>query len=232
MRFWTIALSAALLAACGNGTSDTSNEESAGAGDVAAVETVEAAEAEGRFAALTACEAVAKLGEGMNPDAPFEGLSWASTRENAFPDELETDMQPWGTVCKHGILTGWNEGDPDSHVFRCNIFEASSLRFEEEKPNAEAAFKEAKETLDKCLPDGWTARVDDGQLNGEEAETYIYERASDIERRESSNFYMYPILLRKAFFRSPESRGGPWGWIVDVAFQQEEARTDAASGQE
>ena len=75
----------------------------------------------------------------------------------------------------------------------------------------------------RSLEEGQTVEFEIGEgRKGEEAQTFIYERASDIERSETADFYMYPIMLRKAFFRSPESRGGPWGWIVDVAFQQSE----------
>ena len=58
---------------------------------------------------------------------------------------------------------------------------------------------------------------------GSDEEAFVFERASDLERGDSGQMYHYPILLQKAFFRSPRSRGGPWGWIVDVVFQQPEA---------
>ena len=213
----TVGLSALILAGCGASGGDG---ETPGAGAPVSVEDQ---------AAMSACEAVEALAISMEADIPFKGLSQEAAEGEGYPRDLVTALKPWGYTCKHGILGGWNDGDPDSHVFRCTIFEASSLRFEEEMPNAQAAFDEAKATLDSCLPEGWTAREDSGG-KGEEAQTFIYERASDIERSETADFYMHSIMLRKAFFRSPESRGGPWGWIVDVAFQQTEvAEAEPAS---
>lgn len=177
---------------------------------------------EASLASLNACDAIRRLGEGMEATPPFDGLSQLD-ETSSFPDQRVTELQPFGTVCKHGVLSGWNDGDPSVHIFRCTIFEASSMMYEEEKPNAEAAFNEAKETLDKCLPDGWTAREHELSGGGTDEEAFVFERASDVERSDSGQMYYYPILLQKAFFRSPQSRGGPWGWIVDVAFQQPEA---------
>lgn len=216
MQKFMIGLLAATLAACGA----NENTDEPDAGDASTQEA--AAPAPSEMASLSSCEAVALLAAGMNEAAPFEGLSREVAEGEGFPGDRITELKPFGYTCGHGVLGGWNDGDPDSHVFRCKIFEASSFDFEEAKPVAEEKFAEAKATLDECLPDGWTAR-EDTSGSGEEAQTFIYERASDIERSETSNFYLYPIMLRKAFFRSPESRGGPWGWIVDVAFQQSEA---------
>lgn len=214
----TMGLSALVMAGCG---ASDGNGGQPGAGAPVSFEDQ---------AAMTPCDAVEVLAVSMEADIPFLGLSRPPEEGEGFPNDRITALQPWGYTCKHGILGGWNEGDPDSHVFRCTIFEASSLRFEEEMPNAQAAFDEAKATLDECLPEGWTAREDSGG-KGEEAQTFIYERASDIERSETADFYMYPIMLRKAFFRSPESRGGPWGWIVDVAFQQPELAKAEPAGE-
>ncbi len=220
MQKFMIGLVAVTLGACG---ASNNSDETAPAGSAASeAETAAPAPATSEMASLSACEAVALLGAGMNEAAPFEGLSREAGEGEGFPGDRITELKPFGYTCSHGVLKGWNDGDPDSHVFRCKIFEASSFDFEEAKPVAEEKFQEAKATLDECLPDGWTARADTGG-SGEEAETSIYERQGDIERRKTSDFYLYPIMLRKAFFRSPESRGGPWGWIVDVAFQQSEA---------
>ena len=220
MQKFMIGLAAVTLAACGNSGGTDTSDQAGGSGDTAKAET--SAPDKSELAALSACDAVKRLAAGMNEAAPFDGLSREAAEGEGMPGQLVTDLSPFGYTCSHGVLTGWNDGDPDRHVFRCKIFEAGSFDFDEARPVAQAKFDEAKATLDECLPDGWTAREDTGG-SGEEAQTVIYERASDMERRESSDFCLYPIMLRKAFFRSPESRGGPWGWIVDVAFQQNEA---------
>ena len=176
-------------------------------------------------ASLSACDAVKALSAGMDEAPPFASLVRDPVEgESSFAGKV-TDASPWGTSCTYGTVRGWQEKDPDTYVFRCPIYQNGPASFESAKPTAEAAFAEARETLNECLGDEWTERENDMEQGGEESISYIYERPADIERAETADFYMYPVMLRKAFYRSPESRGGPWGWIVDVAFQQPEADT-------
>jgi len=86
----------------------------------------------------------------------------------------------------------------------------------------------AKADLDKCLPAGWTSR--DGGNNGSETtESLIYETAEDLARKESSDFYVYPIELRKEFDEMGNLRGGrPPGWRVTLNFQKSGTAAPAA----
>ena len=170
-----------------------------------------------KIAEMSACEAVSVI------SIPFESLKTGNVvmGEDELPDSFTTDAAPFGQTCTYGKMGGWNEGDPDTYVFRCPVFAAGTFDFDENKAKAEAAYADAKATLDECLGAEWAANTDVATSGEEFDESIIYERAEDRERSETANFYMYPIMLQKDYNASPPSRGGTWGWLVDVAFQQQ-----------
>ncbi len=182
------------------------------------------------------CKDIAMLASAISEAPPFMSLRTGNIMlgDHKVEDQFTTEVQPAGAQCTMGQMSGWNPGDPDTYVVNCQLFSAGVFDDEENGAKAKIAFDAAKAQLDQCLPAGWTAR--DGGNNGDErTEALIYETVADLARKEGSDFYVYPIELRKEYTTNGSIRSGrPSGWSVVLNFQAAGAKpaADAAPGAE
>jgi hypothetical protein len=208
MRALLAATSLFALAACGGETPAQVATEDGAATPAAAP------------APRDSCKDIAALASAMTGDEPFASLRTGNVMlgDHKVEDQFTTDVTPAGAQCKMGQMGGWNPGDPDMFVVNCELFSGGMFDEEENAVKAKAAFDAAKAELDKCLPGDWTSR--DGGNNGDErTEALIYETAADKARSEGSNFYVYPIELRKEFYQGSMRGGRSPGWSVVLNFQ-------------
>ena len=196
----------------------------------APTETVAEQAAVATPAARDGCKDIADLAAALNEPEPFASLRSGNVIQGGEPldDHFTTDVAPAGASCSMGGMEGFGDNSGMMYVANCQLFSSGSFDREENGVKAQAAYDAAKAELDKCLPAGWTAR--DGNNNGVETNAaLIYETAADTARAETSDFYVYPIELRKEWSEG-SGRGQFPGWKVTLNFQKEVPKSDTPAG--
>lgn len=178
------------------------------------------------------CKDIATLATAMTEAEPFASLRTGNVMlgDHKVEDSFTTAVAPAGASCTMGKMDGWNPGDAPMYVVNCTLFSSGMLDAEENGAKAKDVLDAAKQQLDACLPAGWESR--DGGNNGDErTEALIYETAADRARSETSDFYVYPIELRKEYYTGSMRGGKTPGWYVTLNFQASGAKAEVPAEQ-
>ncbi len=220
MRALIASVAVLTLAGC-NAETPAQDAEAMPAGDLAATEADTATPPP-----RDGCKDIADLAVAISEPEPFASLRSGNVVQGGEPldDHFTTNVAPAGASCSMGRMQGFSADSGLMYVVNCTLFSSGLLDREENGVKAKEVYDAARAELDKCLPAGWTAR--DGGNNGIETnESLIYETAADIERKNASDTYVYPINLAREW-SDGAFRGQMSGWKVTLNFQKETPKAD------